>query len=41
MQLIIIVFKYGQENKRDLLGQIKALNIEKYDFPQLGKFFYL
>ena len=29
--------KYGQENERDLLGQIKALNIEKYNFPQLGK----
>jgi hypothetical protein len=41
MRLIIIAFKYGQENKRDLLGQIKALNIKKYNFPQLGKFFYL
>ena len=39
MQLIIIAFKYSQENKRDLLGQIKALNIEKYNFPQLSKFF--
>ena len=36
MRLIIIAFKYGQENKRDLIGQIKALNIEKYNFPQLG-----
>ena len=39
MQLIIIAFKYGQENRRDLIAQIKALNIEKYNFPQLGKLF--
>ena len=41
MQLIIIAFKYSQENKRDLLGQIKALNIEKYNFPQLSKLILL
>jgi hypothetical protein len=37
VQLIIIAFKYGQENRRDLIAQIKALNIKKYNFPQLSK----
>ena len=39
IRLIIIAFKYGQSNKRELLAQIKVLNIIQYNIPQLGKLF--
>ena len=37
IRVIIIAFKYSQENRRDLIAQIKAQNIINYKLPQLGK----
>jgi hypothetical protein len=34
----IIGLKYNQENRRLLEAQVKAFGIEKYRFPQLGKY---
>ena len=41
IRLIIITFKYSFNIKRDLLAQIKALNITEYKIPQVGKSLYI
>lgn len=40
IRLIIIAFKYGSNNKQDLIAQIKAAKIQGYNIPQLSTYFY-